>query len=64
MVLEKEFCMLMDNIRKTIHVGKEEGYSLDKEMNKPIPPMRMCRFLCPSASKTLACRLIHSITAG
>ena len=30
--------MLMDNIRKTIHVGKEEGYSLDKEMNKPIPP--------------------------
>jgi len=30
--------MAMDDIRKTIRVGKEEGYSSDKEMNKPIPP--------------------------
>src|SRR5262245_42945829 len=35
---EKEFCMAADDIRKTVRVGKEEGYSLDREMNNPIPP--------------------------
>jgi RNA polymerase primary sigma factor len=38
MALKKEFRMAMDDIRKAIGVGKEEGYSSDKEMNKPIPP--------------------------
>ena len=30
--------MAMDEVRRVIGVGKEEGYSSDKEMNKPIPP--------------------------
>jgi RNA polymerase primary sigma factor len=42
MVLKREFCMAMDEIRKTIRVGKEKGCSSDKEMNKPIPPGGYC----------------------
>ena len=38
MDLKKEFCFAMDDIRKRIGAGKEEGSYLDKEMNKPIPP--------------------------
>jgi RNA polymerase primary sigma factor len=37
MALKKEFCMAMDNVRKTIRVGKEEHYSPDLEVNEPIP---------------------------
>jgi RNA polymerase primary sigma factor len=38
MAPKKEFCMGADDIRKTVRVRKEEGDSLDKEMNKPITP--------------------------
>ena len=37
MALKKEFCIAIDDIRKTIRVGKQEGYSSDKEMDKPVP---------------------------
>jgi RNA polymerase primary sigma factor len=37
MALKKEFCMAMDDIRKTNRVGKEQGYSSIEETNKPIP---------------------------
>jgi RNA polymerase primary sigma factor len=30
--------MAMDDIRKTIRMGREEGYSTDREMNNAIPP--------------------------
>jgi RNA polymerase primary sigma factor len=38
MVPKKEFCAAMDDTRKVMRVGKEEGYSADSEMNNPIPP--------------------------
>jgi RNA polymerase primary sigma factor len=34
---KKEFRVAMDNIRKLIHVGKENGYPSDRELNTPIP---------------------------
>src|SRR5579862_6148620 len=37
MALKEEFCMAIGDIRKTIRVGKDEDYSSDKEMEKPIP---------------------------
>src|SRR5579863_7168646 len=37
MALKKEFCMAMDDIRKVTRAGKEEHYSLDREVNEPIP---------------------------
>jgi RNA polymerase primary sigma factor len=38
MVPKKEFCMAMDEMRKTARAGKDEDYSTGSEMNSPIPP--------------------------
>src|SRR5215472_12631662 len=35
---KKEYCMSVDDIRKPVGVGKEEGYSAGSEMNNSIPP--------------------------
>ena len=36
MAQKREFCMAMDDIRKTIRMRKEEGYASDKELSPPI----------------------------
>jgi RNA polymerase primary sigma factor len=38
MAPKKEFCAAMDDMRKAIGGGKEEGYSTDREFHQPIPP--------------------------
>jgi RNA polymerase primary sigma factor len=38
MARKKEFCVAMDDLRKVIRVGKEEGYSTDGGIHNPIPP--------------------------
>jgi RNA polymerase primary sigma factor len=37
MALKKEFCMVMDNVRKGTRMGKEEHYPPDREVNEPLP---------------------------
>src|SRR5579872_2509374 len=40
MALKKEFRMAMDDTRKLIRAGNEEGYSMDSEMSDSIPSSR------------------------